>query len=163
MKLTQQFTIAARLTATVLFAATLCFTTKTASAQDLARGTFTLPTAAKLGATTLPAGEYRFSVISLDSINSVESVRSNNTPVEVTLIGTDRDAPILSIMANAQRRAAKSQLANALEFTTANGIQSISLKNLGITIDFTTRHQSEVARTSHTAPATTIASANTTN
>jgi hypothetical protein len=159
MKLTRQITIAARFAATVLFAAALCFTTKTASAQDLARGTFTLPTAAKLGATTLPAGEYRFSVISLDSISSVESVRSNNTPVEVTLIGTDRDAPIISVMANAQRPAAKSLLTNTLEFSSANAIQSISLKNLGITIDFTTRRPVEAARTTHTAPATTIAAA----
>jgi hypothetical protein len=147
----------------MLVAAAHFATPKTASAQDLARGTFTLPAAAKLGTTNLSPGEYRFSVQSLDGINSIESIQAGNSRVEVTVIGTDRDSPIVSLMANASRPSPKSQPANSMEFGDANSILSISLKNLGVTIDFTNKRPADILRATRASEATAIASAKSTD
>jgi hypothetical protein len=154
--------LALHLAAALLLSAALFATPKTVSAQDLVQGTFNLTSAAKLGNTSLPPGEYRFSVQSLNSINSVESLQAGNSRVEVTVIGTYRDAPIVSLMANA-RTATKSQIANSMEFGDANSILSISLKNLGVTIDFLAKRSAEALRATRTPEATAVASAKSTD
>jgi hypothetical protein len=150
------------LAAALLLSAGLFTIPKTTAAQDLVQGTFTLTSAAKLGNSSLPPGEYRFSVQSLNSINSVESLQAGNSRVEVTVIGTYRDAPIVSLMANA-RTATKSQVTNSLEFGDTNSILSISLNNLGVTIDFLGKRTIEALRATHTPEPPAIASAKSTN
>jgi hypothetical protein len=133
---------------TLLAIAALFATAQNASAQELVRGTITLPVTAKLGNADLPPGVYRFSILSLDTINSVDSIQVGNSRVMVTLSGINKDAHVVSLLANASRSAASnSQISSSLEFGAANAIRSIFLTNLGLTIDFTGKQIGDVVRT----------------
>lgn len=146
---------------TLLAVAALFSTAQNASAQELVRGTITLPIAAKLGDTDLPPGVYRFSVLSLNTINSVESIQVGNSRVMVTLNAINNDAHVVSLLATASKSAASnSQIPSSLELGAANAIRSISLTNLGLTIDFTGKQAGDVVRAAQvTEPSATHSSA----
>ena len=130
MRKSQKLPLSLHFAGVVLLAVAALFgTAQNASAQDLVRGTFTLPVAAKLGNTDLAPGEYRFSVQSVDIINSVDSIQVGNSRVTVMVTGTNKDAHVVSLLANASKSAApNSQIPNSLEFGAENTIRSISLK-----------------------------------
>lgn len=146
---------------TLLAVAALFSTAQNASAQELVRGKITLPIAAKLGDTDLPPGVYRFSVLSLNTINSVESIQVGNSRVMVTLNAINNDAHVVSLLATASKSAASnSQIPSSLKLGAANAIHSISLTNLGLTIDFTGKQAGEVVRSAQvTEPSATHSSA----
>jgi len=112
-------------------------TVRATLAQDLVRGTFALSTEARLGNTILSPGEYKFAVQSLETINSVNSIQVGNNRVAVIVSGVTKGAHVVSLMANASRSATPgSQTADSVEFGTGMTIQSIALKNLGLTLEF---------------------------
>ena len=162
MKNSQRQSRLLHLTGVTLLAIVALFATaQNASAQELVRGTINLPVAAKLGDTDLPPGVYRFSVLSLNTINSVDSIQVGNSRVMVTLNGINNDAHVVSLLANASKSAASnSQIPSSVEFGAANTIRSISLTNLGLTIDFAGKQVGDVVRTALvTEPSATRSSA----
>ena len=148
MKKSQKASLLLHFSGVTLLAVTAVLATaQSALAQELVRGTFSLPVAAKLGGTDLPPGEYHVSVQSLDAINSVDSIQLGNSRVMVTLNGTSKDAHAVSLLANASRSAvANSQTPSSLEFSAANAIRTITLTNLGLTIDFTGKQAGDIVR-----------------
>jgi hypothetical protein len=144
----QKRSLSVHFLATALLAvAALLGTAQASLAQDLVRGTFTLPTEARLGNTILPPGEYKFAVQSLETINSVRSIQVGNGRVAVTVSGIAKGARVVSLQANASRPATPdSQKPDSIEFGTGMTIQSISLKNLGVTLEFNGNQTSNVLR-----------------
>jgi hypothetical protein len=70
-----------------------------------------------------------------------------NSRVMVTLNAINNDAHAVSLLATASKSvASNSQLPSSLKFGAANAIRSISLTNLGLTIDFTGKQAGEVVR-----------------
>jgi hypothetical protein len=134
--------------AAALLAVAALFGTAPASlAQNLVRGTFTLPTEARLGNTILSPGEYKFSVQSLETINAVSSIQVGNGRVAVTVSGVAKGARVVSLLANAFKSAASdSQTPDSIEFGTGMTIHSISLKNLGVILEFNGNQTSNVLR-----------------
>jgi hypothetical protein len=148
MKKSQKASLLLYFSALTLLAVVAFFSAaQNASAQELVRGTITLSVTARLGDTDLPPGVYRFSVLSLNTINSVESIQVGNSRVMVTLNAINNDAHAVSLLATASKSvASNSQLPSSLKFGAANAIRSISLTNLGLTIDFTGKQAGEVVR-----------------
>jgi len=109
-----------------------------ARSQDLVRGTITLPVAARLGDTTLPAGKYSFAVESLEAIRSADALQVGNSRVAVIVTSLTKDAHVVSLMANALRAdTLNSQTPDSVEFGTGMTIRSLSLKNEGLKVIFT--------------------------
>jgi hypothetical protein len=76
MKKSQKASLLLHFSALTLLAVVALFSAaQNASAQELVRGTITLSVTARLGDTDLPPGVYRFSVLSLNTINSVDPSR----------------------------------------------------------------------------------------
>jgi hypothetical protein len=131
----------------LLAIATLFGTARTAMAQDLVRGTFTLSTEARLGNAILSPGEYKFAVQSLETINSVNSIQVGNNRVAVIVSGVSKGARAVSLMANASKSATlDSQTADSIEFGTGMTIQSIALKNLSLTLEFNGNQTRNIVR-----------------
>src|SRR5258708_34666500 len=76
-------------------------------------------------------------VHSTKSVNFVNSSQVGNNRVAVIVSGVSKGAHAVSLMANASRSATlDSQTADSIEFGTGMTIQSIALKNLGLTLEF---------------------------
>jgi hypothetical protein len=144
----QERSLSVHFVATALLAvATLFGTARASLAQDLVRGTFTLPTEARLGNTTLSPGEYKFSVQSLETITSVSSVQVGNGRVAVTVSRAAKGARVVSLMANASRSATSdSRTPDSIEFGTGMTIHSILLRTLGVILEFNGNQTSNVLR-----------------
>jgi hypothetical protein len=138
MNATQNRSLSAHFAGLALFAVTVLLgTSPAARSQDLLRGTITLPVAAHLGDTTLPAGKYRFTVESLEAIRSADAVQVGNSRVAVIVTSLSKDALVVSLMANASKAdTLSSQSPDSVEFGTDMTIRSISLKNEGLKVIF---------------------------
>ena len=139
MNTTQKRSLSAHLLGLALFAAAaLLGTAPAVRSQDLVRGTITLPVAARLGDTTLPAGKYTFAVESLEAIRSADALQVGNSRVAVIVTSLTKDAHVVSLMANALRAdTLNSQTPDSVEFGTGMTIRSLSLKNEGLKVIFT--------------------------
>jgi hypothetical protein len=139
-----------------LFAvAALLGTSPAARSQDLVRGTITLPAAAHLGATTLPAGKYKFVVESLEAIRSADAVQVGNSRVAVIVTSLSRDTLVVSLMANALKAdTLSSQSPESVEFGTDMTIRSIFLKNEGLKVIFAETRTNRVLQARGPQPAT---------
>jgi hypothetical protein len=114
-------------------------TAPAARSQDLVRGTITLPVAARLGDATLPPGTYKFAVESLEAIRSADALQVGNSRVAVIVTSMAQDGQVVSLMANAfPADTLTSQSPDAVEFGTGMTIRSLSLKNEGLKVVFTT-------------------------
>jgi hypothetical protein len=107
MKTSHKISLRIRSIATMalLGLAALASTAPPAPAQDMVRGTFTLPVEARLGKTVLPAGDYKFTVESLGLTHSVASIQSGRSPVLVVVSGIAKGERIASVMAVASKSA----------------------------------------------------------
>ena len=85
--------------------AALASTAPSAPAQDMVRGTFTLPVQTRMGKTVLPAGDYKFTVESLGLTHSVASIQGGRSPVLVVVSGIAKGERIASVMAVASKSA----------------------------------------------------------
>jgi hypothetical protein len=123
-----------------LFAvAALLGTAPAARSQDLVHGTITLPVAARLGDATLPPGTYKFAVESLEAIRSADALQVGNSRVAVIVTSMTQDGQVVSLMANAfPADTLTSQSPDSVEFGTGMTIRSLSLKNEGLKVIFTT-------------------------
>ncbi|MBZ5529197.1 MAG: hypothetical protein LAN71_15020 [Acidobacteriia bacterium] len=140
MKTSHQKSLRIRSLATMasLCLAALAFTAPSTPAQDIVRGTFTLPVEARLGKTILPAGDYKFTVESLGLTHSVASIQSSRSPVLVVISGMVKGERIASVMALASKSAllpnphAPDIQADASGMT----LHSMSLDKLDLVIEF---------------------------
>jgi major membrane immunogen (membrane-anchored lipoprotein) len=124
-------------------------TASASRSQDLVRGTITLPVAARLGDTTLPAGKYSYAVESLGDIRSADALQVGNSRVAVIVSSLNKDGQVVSLVANAFRAdTPNSQSPDSVDFGTGMTIRSISLKNAGVKVIFTAN------RTDHILQAT---------
>jgi hypothetical protein len=111
---------------------------KPALGQETVQGKFTLPVEARLGKTVLSAGEYKFSVVPLGNIWSVDSIQAVNSHVLVVVWASVKGGPVASLVATASKQA---DILNPkmLEFR-ADGagmtIHSISLEKNGLVLAF---------------------------
>jgi hypothetical protein len=120
-------------------------TAPAARSQDLARGTITLPVAARLGDTTLAAGKYSYAVESLGDIRSADALQVGNSRVAVILTSLAKDAHVVSLMADALRAdTLNSQSPDSIEFGTGMTIRSLSLKNQGLKVIFTSNRNDHI-------------------
>jgi hypothetical protein len=110
---------------------------KPAVGQETVQGKFTLPTAARLGKTMLPAGEYRFLIHPVGIIQSVSAIQSSH--VQVLIWGTTKGGPIVNLIAEASKQGANTPNAGALDFreeTSGLAIHSMGLEEFGVVVEF---------------------------
>jgi hypothetical protein len=140
MNATQKRSLSMYFGSVALFAVgALLGTAPAARSQDLVRGTITLPVAARLGDATLPPGTYKFAVESLEAIRSADALQVGNSRVAVIVTSMAQDGQVVSLMANAfPADTLTSQSPDAVEFGTGMTIRSLSLKNEGLKVVFTT-------------------------
>jgi hypothetical protein len=121
--------------------------------QDLVRGTITLPVAARLGDTTLPAGKYSYAVESLGDIRSADALQVGNSRVAVIVTSLTKDGQVVSLMADAFRAdTLNSQSPDTIDFGTGMTIRSISLKSAGVKVIFTTNRNEHVLQAAASQP-----------
>jgi hypothetical protein len=80
-------------------------TSEPALGQETVQGKFTLPVEARLGKTVLSAGDYKFSVVPLGTLWSVDSIQAVNSHVLVVVWGSVKGGPITSLVATASKPA----------------------------------------------------------
>jgi hypothetical protein len=120
-------------------------TASASRSQDLVRGTITLPVAARLGDTTLPAGKYSYAVESLGDIRSADALQVGNSRVAVIVTSLTKDGQVVSLMADAFRAdTLNSQSPDTIDFGTGMTIRSISLKSAGLKVIFTTNRNDHI-------------------
>jgi hypothetical protein len=125
-------------------------TASASRSQDLVRGTITLPVAARLGDTTLPAGKYSYAVESLGDIRSADALQVGNSRVAVIVSSLTKDGHVVSLMADALKADAlkadtlNSQSPDTIDFGTGMTIRSISLKSAGLKVIFTTNRTDHI-------------------
>lgn len=73
--------------------------------QQTIEGKFALPMEVRLGKALLPAGEYKFSVVTLGNIRSVDSIQMVGSQVLVAIWSTAKGGPFASVVAMASRGA----------------------------------------------------------
>jgi hypothetical protein len=97
---------------TLLFALfVVCGVSSPTSAQEIAKGTFTLTEGTRFGATVLPAGHYTLSV------ESVASTRAVGSLVSVFVRPESKTGPVASVLAMASQQGCE---------VTANGLKLLS-------------------------------------
>ncbi len=121
---------------------------KPALGQEIVGGKFTLPVEARLGKTMLPAGEYKFSVVPLGIIRSVDSIQMGNSQVQVVVWSVTKGGPFANVVAIASREA---DTPNPRELDIrADGsgmmIHSICLEKLGLVLKFSESKSKNVKR-----------------
>jgi hypothetical protein len=113
-------------------------TAKPTLGQDTVQGKFTLPVEARLGKSVLSAGEYKFSVVPLGNIWSVDSIQAVNSHVLVVVWGSMKGGPVASLVATASKTGGMPNL-KALDFQ-ADGagmmIHSMCLEKYGLVLEF---------------------------
>jgi hypothetical protein len=128
----------------LLSAAALLGTAPASRSQDLVRGTITLPVAARLGDTTLAAGKYSYAVESLGDIQSVDALQVGNSRVAVIVTSLANNSHVVSLLANAFRAdTLNSPSSDSIDFGNGMTIRSISLKNPGLKVIFTTNRANQ--------------------
>jgi hypothetical protein len=149
MDATQKRSLSMHFVGLVFTVAALLGTASASRSQDLVRGTITLPVTARLGDAILAPGKYRFTVESLEEIRSVDALQIGNSRVAVIVSSLNKDGQVVSLVANAFRAdTLNSQSPDSVDFGTGMTIRSISLKNAGVKVIFTTN------RTDHILQAT---------
>jgi hypothetical protein len=128
-------------------------TASASRSQDLVRGTITLPVAARLGDTTLPAGKYSYAVESLGDIRSADALQVGNSRVAVIVTSLTKDGQVVSLMADAFRAdTLNSQSPDTIDFGTGMTIRSISLKSAGLKVIFTTNRNDHILQAKGSQP-----------
>jgi|ERR1700732_4455993 major membrane immunogen (membrane-anchored lipoprotein) len=149
MNATQKRSLSIHFVGLAFTVAALLGTASASRSQDLVRGTITLPVTARLGDATLAPGKYRFAVESLEDIRSVDALQIGNSRVAVIVSSLNKDGQVVSLVANAFRAdTLNSQSPDSVDFGTGMTIRSISLKDAGVKVIFTT------IRTDHILQAT---------
>jgi hypothetical protein len=149
MNATQKRSLSIHFVGLAFTVAALLGTASASRSQDLVRGTITLPFTARLGDATLAPGKYRFAVESLEDIRSVDALQIGNSRVAVIVSSLNKDGHVVSLVANAFRADTLTAPApDSVDFGTGMTIRSISLKNAGVKVIFTTN------RTDHILQAT---------
>jgi hypothetical protein len=145
MNATQKRSLSMHFGGVALFAVgALLGTAPAARSQDLVHGTITLPVAARLGDTTLPAGKYMYAIESLGNIQSVEALQVGNSRVAIIVTSLSDNAHIVSLMANAFRAdTLNSQSTGSVDFGSGMTIRSISLNTVGLRVIFPTNRASQ--------------------
>ena len=116
--------------AALLAATTLNFAPSMASAQEPARGRFTLMHDVRWGNARIPAGDYEFS-FSPDSVSPVLSLKN--------ISGTNAGFMLLVAATESGKRSDSNRL--LLENTTDGSyVRALQLPEFGITLDFTVPH-----------------------
>jgi hypothetical protein len=125
-------------TMVLLGLAALGGTAKPALGQDMVQGKFTLPMEARLGKTMLPAGQYKFSVVTMGNIRSVNSIQTASSYVEVIVTGMTKGAPFANVVAMASKEADTSNPKglDIREDGSGMTIHSICLEKLGLVLRF---------------------------
>jgi len=113
---------------------------KTARAQDIVQGTFTLTEAARMGNTLLPPGEYQFFVQAL-----TRSGWYANSPVIVNVRGMGKGAPYTSVIAVGSKQLTPPSV-NTMELRRAGIDMSIDAMHLE-NIELVFRRGEERAKT----------------
>jgi hypothetical protein len=130
-------------------------TASASRAQDLVRGTITLPVAARLGDTTLAAGKYSYAVESLGDIRSADALQVGNSRVAVIVTSLTKEGHVVSLMADAFRAdTLNSQTPDSIDFGNGMTIRSISLKNAGLKVIFTTNRTDHILQAAAPQPST---------
>jgi hypothetical protein len=145
MYATQKRSLSVHFVALAVFTVGVLLATAPASrSQDLVRGTITLPVAARLGDTTLAAGKYSYTVESLGDIQSVDALQVGNSRVAVIVTNSANNSHVVSLLANAFRAdTLNSQSPDSIDFGNGMTIRSISLKNAGLKVIFTTNRTNQ--------------------
>lgn len=116
--------------------------------QEMVLGKFTLPVEARLGKTVLPAGEYKFSVVTLGNIRLVSSIQAASSHVQVVVQSMAKGGPFASVVAMASRDA-DTPNPTALDIR-ADGdgmlIHSMCLEKLGLVLVFNGNKSKNVMR-----------------
>jgi len=147
-------------TLALLAIALLAGTGPLAFAQESIQGTMTLPFAARLGSTLLPPGEYKFSAQLIGATHSVGSIRLISTPVSFVVIGSSKNAPVASAVGWAYRPDRLS--AKSIELKSGSdgaAIRSLSLRDVGLVVQFFDAHTHATMRASMPQPSPTTLSA----
>jgi hypothetical protein len=115
---------------------------------DAIQGKFTLPMQARLGKTVLPAGDYKFSVITVGTIRSISSIQSGNTTVQVVVWSLAKGGPLANIFATASTESDTADLKPMDIREDENGmmIHSISLEKFGVVISFNEKKTDNLMR-----------------
>jgi hypothetical protein len=130
-----------------------------ASAQEAVQGTMTLPVAARLGNTMLPPGEYKFTVSLIGDTRAIRDV-AHASHVYVLLVGTAKDAPVVSAIAMASPLDAHSPMpANFISIGDSLAISALPLPEFGIVVQFFGTAGKEALHASDTQPPTGVMSA----
>jgi major membrane immunogen (membrane-anchored lipoprotein) len=130
-------------------------TASASRSQDLVRGTITLPVTARLGDATLAPGKYSYAVESLGDIRSVDALQIGNSRVAVVVSSLNKDGQVVSLVANAFRAdTLNSQSPDSVDFGTGMTIRSISLKNAGVKVIFTTNRTDHILQAAAPQPST---------
>jgi len=145
MYATQKRSLSVHFVALAVFTVGALLATAPASrSQDLVRGTITLPVAARLGDTALAAGKYSYAVESLGDIQSADALQVGNSRVAVIVTNSANNSHVVSLLANAFRAdTLNSQSPDSIDFGTGMTIRSISLKNAGLKVIFTTNRTNQ--------------------
>ena len=128
-------------------------------AQQAVQGTMTLPVAARLGNTTLPPGEYKFTVALIGDTHSIRDVAVANR-VYVLLTGTFKDAPTASAIATISPLNPHDPLPpNLVVAGNAIVINALPIPDFGIVVQFQGVSGKEALHTRFTQPAPSAMSA----
>jgi hypothetical protein len=120
----------------LLGVAALAGTGQVALGQDSVRGTFVLPVAAHLGDTVLPAGEYKFYVQAVGSMQVTDPIQSGSGPVLVVIYGA-KDGPIMKVLATSSKLDAHDpKVANLQADDAGIAFQSLYLESMGVELEF---------------------------
>ncbi len=113
-------------------------TAKPALGQDRVQGKFTLPVEARLGKTVLSEGEYKFSVVPMGNIRSVDSIQTGSSHVRVMVTGTAKGGAFANVVAMASREADTPNPKGLDIRADGSGmmIHSICLEKLGVVLKF---------------------------
>jgi hypothetical protein len=127
------------LTRTFLWGAlAACVTTSPVFAQNSIGGNFTLNENARFGNTVLAAGQYRFSIEPMGTIQSIRSIRQGAGHLVLVVVRPEKSGPVTSIFAMASpsdRTGEASELILGSEKAETLA-QTMHLQKEGIVVDF---------------------------
>ncbi|HXM97740.1 MAG TPA: hypothetical protein VN982_04640 [Candidatus Dormibacteraeota bacterium] len=128
---------------------------------DAVNGKFTLPMQARLGNTVLPAGNYKFSVITVGSIRSVSSIQTGNRLVQVVVWSLAKGGPLANMFATASKESdiTDPKPLDIREDENGMTIHSMWLEKLGMVIEFNGNKPNNVMRARAPEPQQAVASA----
>jgi len=150
MNTLQKKSLQMRLVGTMVLLVLAAFggTAQPALGQDTVQGKFMLPVEARLGKTVLPAGKYKFSVVTLGNIRSVDSIQMAGSQVMVAVWSMTKGGPFASVVAMASREANTANPKPLDIRADGNGrlIHSMCLEKLGLVVQFNENKTKSVMR-----------------